>query len=74
MVIDGCTMFNCRHEFVALPFGFACHKCEHQRPELEITGPKSLLFFPMSRWADQDWQDGAVAMQAYLLASAQVSP
>lgn len=47
MVINGVPKFACNHEFVAFPFGFVCHKCEHQRPELELDGDKRLLFFPI---------------------------
>jgi hypothetical protein len=46
-IIDGMPQFICRHEFIALPYGFVCHKCQHARTELELTGHKALLFFPL---------------------------
>jgi hypothetical protein len=47
MIIDGNPKFSCQHEYVALPFGFVCHKCEFQRDELPVDGKQSLIFFPI---------------------------
>jgi hypothetical protein len=47
MVIDGCTMFSCQHEFVALPEGFSCVNCNHFRKELSLDTKKALIFFPV---------------------------
>jgi hypothetical protein len=65
MLIDQRHKFICAHEFVAFPFGFVCHKCEHQRSELELQGDKRLLFFP-ARHPDSE---SLTAKQAYLQAS-----
>ncbi len=48
MMIDASKQFKCLHEFIALPYGFLCHKCDHLRYELPVTAKngESLIFFP----------------------------
>lgn len=60
-VIDGCTMFNCSHEFVAIEDGFTCVNCNHRRDELSVDQRKALIFFPVSIQAVQHQTVSAVA-------------
>lgn len=58
MVIDGCTMFNCEHQWLMVAEGLTehlapgrgdgvlCHKCGHFRDTIPMKTPKQLHFFP----------------------------
>ena len=64
MVVDGSDVFRCQHEFVALPYGFVCHKCEHARFELPLPpkkGTQRLYFFPVSA----TWVSAAIENHSY---------
>jgi len=63
MIIDAKKQFACLHEYLALHYGFLCHKCDHLRYELPVTAKngESLVFFPLAFNAAQKTEELSVS-------------